>query len=133
MKNKSWLLILSILYIFIGGCSDKRVSFAELYNGDLQEITKVTITDGSTGNLHVIDSPEIISELTRELNNITFTLLKTNKEEINGVLYGIAFYEDEEEPSVTMTTNIVGENVFKTNENLEDVFKKYYSLGQDLE
>lgn len=136
MKNQVLLLFLSIIImIFFVGCSDNdEFTFKELYDGGPQQISKITITDGSTGFQRIIDSPSIIKDLINELNNITFTTSSIEKNEINGVLYGVAFYENiEEEPTFTMTTNIVGNTVLDENTSgkLEEIFRKYFNLGRD--
>ncbi|MDQ0273531.1 hypothetical protein [Cytobacillus purgationiresistens] len=124
MKIPKFLFPYIFILFLISGCSERTVEFNELYDGDLSKIEKITIVDGSSGYSIIINSKDDISALIDEPNSATYTLTNIDKDEINGTLFGVAFYEkaNHTDPVFTMTTNVTDHKVFESNADLATIF-----------
>ena len=134
MKKFYLLILLLGLVLIVSGCSNQPVEFTELYEGDLEKITKIHITDGGSGHTQELATPEKVNDFLNELSDVTFTPTGTDADDITGVLYGVGFYEkDAEDPVFTMTTNIINEKEYKPSKDLGEMFQRYFELGEKVD
>lgn len=134
MKKIYLLIFLLGLLAIATACSNQPMKFSELYEGDLEEITKIHITDGGSGHTQELATPEKVNDFLNELSDVTFTPTGTDADDITGVLYGVGFYEENiKDPVFTMTTNIINEKEYKPSKDLGEMFQRYFELGKKVD
>ncbi|MBS4177696.1 hypothetical protein [Lederbergia citrea] len=131
MNIPKFLFPFIVLLLFSSGCSEKTLTFNELYDGDLSKVEMITILDGSTGYNRKLTNKDDIADFLEELSHVTFTITNIDTRELNGMLFGVGFHETNSiNPDFVMTTNIVDDKVFEADTDLAIIFEKYYEKGE---
>ncbi|WP_245688093.1 hypothetical protein [Salimicrobium halophilum] len=66
------------------------------YDGNLDEVSKVAITDGNTGKRKMIEDKNTVEAFLNEMKDIEF-IPEDNQEPRDGFNYAVTFYENEKE------------------------------------
>ncbi|WP_174727652.1 hypothetical protein [Mesobacillus harenae] len=90
MKGLSGLLI---LFVFtLAGCNLEAKTLSQFFEGDFNEVNKITIVDGSTGYKKTITDIRVIEGFLAELKDIRF-IPEVNQEQRDGWRYSIILFK----------------------------------------
>lgn len=89
-------IIILFLTLLLSACNLEPKTLTESYNGDLTDVSKISIVDESTGFGKEVTEQEDINKF---LNDIKDTKLipEENKEQREGSLYSVSLFENNEE------------------------------------
>lgn len=126
---KSFIIILLLLI----GCQEKTepinlkpMTLSEAYPGDISEVDKIELLDGTSGNREVVKDQKVIEEWINKVKDIELTP-DDNQEARVGYIYGISLFVGEE-LKLGFIPNHINEIYYKTNdefiEHLESIFEQ---------
>ncbi|MBW3110247.1 hypothetical protein KYJ26_00115 [Bacillus sp. MCCB 382] len=119
------LLGLIILILFVlAGCGLKTQTFSEFYPRDLDDVTKITLVDGSTGNKKIMTNQEVIKKFLNQIKDITFTP-DDNQEERTGWRYSITLYQ-EGERTFQFTLTEIEEHYYHSKPDIFPIVDDFY-------
>ncbi len=123
--NTQKLLIPLFLFIFLlAGCVLETKTLPEFYEEELEDVTKITIIDGSTGYKKVINDKKVIDDFLSEIKNIRF-IPEENQEDRSGFRYSIALYQDEK-ITFSFSLNEVNGNYYYTEPDIYPIIDDFY-------
>lgn len=94
MRVRSVLYMLTVLYLLVGCNGLKTVTFEQLYNKDLNKVSKIEIRSGSTGELKAITNKTIINKFLAKVKNVKLVPDKDQRE-MKGYKYRVTLYDSE--------------------------------------
>ena len=123
---------MKLLYVFIlllitmlAGCGLETKTLPEFYDGDLGDVTKIMIVDGSTGHQKVVDDKGAVAEFLGEIKEIKFIPDK-NQEKRVGWRYGVRFYEGDKE-TFQFSLNQVDGDYYYTQPDIFPIVDEFYN------
>lgn len=130
-------LLLLPLGILLGGCggSDPEPALttkklAELYPGELENVARIEIRSGSTGQLVRITDAAKVAAWLREVREMEF-VPDPNQEDRTGFLYAVSLFEHQDEAAkLSFTPSSTGGHYYLHNEELR---KKIEALFEDAQ
>ncbi|PEJ48489.1 hypothetical protein CN692_23835 [Bacillus sp. AFS002410] len=87
MKKFIWLLLCIFVFSLISGCNSDNKSFSELNHGNLNEISKIKITNGQNGENTVITEKKAIENFISDIKDIKVAQNKNT--DVKGWLYSV--------------------------------------------
>ncbi|MBP2243271.1 hypothetical protein J2Z40_003870 [Cytobacillus eiseniae] len=121
--KKSFAFIYLILLI-VTGCGLETKTIPEFYKGNLDQITKVVIVDGSTGYKKTLTDPLVIKEFIDKIKDIKF-IPEKKQEDREGWRYSVTLFQDDEEAYQFGLTQ-VNENYYYTNPDIHPIVDDFY-------
>jgi len=96
------IVVICIALLILGGCRTppekpelKPITLAEVYPGDIRDVNRIELRDGSSGEKKIVEDPELIESWISQIKHLELVPDK-NQEGRVGFLYGISLYEGEE-------------------------------------
>lgn len=124
-KSLSLILLLSSL-VMLSACTGAKTQSLEVFYNDakIENVDKVIIQDGTTGDSVSITEQEQINEFLTLIKNIEFTQ-EDNQEERKGWRYGIRLFDGEKEFKFTLSE--IGDTYYKSNPDIYPIVDNYYN------
>lgn len=116
--------LIILVLLALTGCGLKTQTLTEFYPMDLNDVTKITIVDGSTGNEKTITNQGVVEELLAEIKDTEF-IPDQNQEERADWRYSISLYQ-ENEHTFQFTLNGVDGHYYHTKPDIYPVVKGFY-------
>ncbi|WP_211748649.1 hypothetical protein [Paenibacillus sp. Marseille-Q4541] len=124
-------VIVFFLVIVITGCANKpnpvflnEISLSEAYPGNISEIDKIELLDGSSGERKVIEEQVVIEQWISKIKDIELTP-DDNQEGRVGYVYGISLYEGDE-IKLGFIPNQINEIYYKTNTEFTELIRALF-------
>ena len=119
-------LLLSILFLLSGcGLELETKTFEEFYEKDLNDVSKIEIVDGSTGNEVTTTDNEKIQGFIDEIRNAEF-IPDDNQEKRDGFRYSVTFFENDERIFQFGTTQING-SYYHTEPDIHPIVDNFFT------
>jgi len=123
--HKTRIAIISLLmFALLTGCGLEQKSFAQFYEEDLGEVTKIVITDGNTGYEKTIEEKSKIKSLIEQMKDVQF-IPDENQEQRDGFNYAISLFEKEERIFQFGLTK-VNDHYYHTKPDLYPIIDQFY-------
>ncbi|MFS0876340.1 hypothetical protein [Solibacillus isronensis] len=117
-------LTLFLFIILLTGCGLETKNFTEFYKNDLEDVTKIQVTDGSTGYSKIIKDKKVIGEFLSEIKDVQF-IPEENQEDRAGFRYAISLYEGEQMTFI-FTENEVTDYYYYTEPDIYPIVDSLY-------
>ncbi|MFC7681811.1 hypothetical protein [Paenibacillus sp. GCM10028914] len=124
-------VIVFLLLIIVTGCGEhedpvilKTMTLSEAYPGNITEIDKIELLDGSSGEKKIIEDHEVIAEWIRKIKDIEL-MPDDNQEGSVGYIFGISLYENNE-IKLGFIPNQINEVYYKTNDEFTRIIKEFF-------
>ncbi len=114
---------------FLSGCGLEPTTIEKEYEGSLDQVTKIEIVDGSTGELVFTEEKEEINQFIYEIKEIVFNP-DENQEKREGFLYSIHFYENSER-TFHFSLNTIGDHYYETEPELKIMVEQFFHEIKD--
>ena len=112
------------LILLLFGCGLETQTLSQFHEGNFDEITRVTIIDGSTGFRKTVIEEEVVEDFIGKVQDTKFIPLENQSDRV-GTLYSVVFYEGEEEV-LAFTPNSVKDDYYRTEPDIIPVLKEFY-------
>ncbi|NGQ96795.1 hypothetical protein G3578_16645 [Brevibacillus sp. SYP-B805] len=133
MKIYHFLTVILLVFSFLTACQGqpetsadvKPMLFTELYQGDLSKVDKLTIRNGSTGELRTITDKAKIVQWLQVMKDVRF-VPDPNQEPRSGWRYWVSLYEGENKVFELFPNNVNGVYYLtdeKVMASMEELFK----------
>lgn len=86
-------LILLIVVLLLAGCRARERDFSQFYSGDNNNVTRLIMLDGNTGEMREVTDQEEIQAFFDMLETTAFMMQKDHTQRL-GYLYWVDIYED---------------------------------------
>ncbi|PEK99858.1 hypothetical protein [Bacillus sp. AFS017336] len=106
MKKFIWLLLCIFVFSLLSGCNSDNKSFSELYHGNLNEISKIKITNGQNGGNTVITEQKAIDNFISDIKDIKVAQNKNT--DVKGWVYSVTLYNQDKKLKSFTTSEIEG-------------------------
>ena len=80
-----------VLVCILAACGSDPVTLSDLYQKDIEDVTKIEIIDGSTGDKKVVNDKQIIDALLYKIQEINF-IPDENQESRTGYLFNVSLF-----------------------------------------
>lgn len=131
-------VIVFFLLIIITGCRDNAdpvilnpISLSKAYPGNITEIDKIELLDGSTGERKVIEDQVVIEQWISKIKDIEL-IPDDNQEGRVGYVFGISLYEGNE-IKLGFIPNQINKIYYKTNNEftglIRELFEEQFGRG----
>lgn len=117
-------LTLFLFTILLTGCGLETRNFTEFYKNHLEDVTKIQVTDGSTGYSKIITDKKVIGEFLSEIKDVQF-IPEENQEDRAGFRYAISLYEGEQMTFI-FTENEVTDYYYYTEPDIYPIVDSFY-------
>lgn len=128
-------VIVIALLIMITGCRGNPdpvilnpISLSEVYPGNITEVDKIELLDGTSGKRKVIEDQVVIEQWIRKIKDIPL-IPDDNQEERIGYIYGVSLYEGNE-VKLGFIPNQIKKIYYKTNnefiEHIRELFEEQF-------
>ncbi|WP_019415360.1 hypothetical protein [Paenisporosarcina sp. TG20] len=114
------LLLVSSLF---AGCGLETKTLPEFYERDLDDVNKIVIIDGSTGDRKTIIDNVVINEFLSEIKDIKF-IPEKNQEGRVGWRYSITLFHDEQTFQFGLTQ--INEDYYYTEPDIHPIVDNFY-------
>jgi len=125
--KKTLFLILFVSLMLLVACDDnegKTQSLEQFYNdANIENVDKVIIQDGSTGDSKTMVEPEQIDEFLALIKDIVFTP-QENQEERTGWRYAITLFDGEKDFAFSLTN--INDTYYDSNPDIHPIVDSYY-------
>ncbi|WP_339194728.1 hypothetical protein MKY27_09765 [Solibacillus sp. FSL R5-0449] len=115
---------LFLFIILLTGCGLETKNFTEFYKNDLEDVTKIQVTDGSTGYSKIITDKKVIGDFLSEIKDVQF-IPEENQEDRAGFRYAISLYEGEQMTFI-FTENEVTDYYYYTEPDIYPIVDSLY-------
>jgi hypothetical protein len=129
---KSLFGVIILILFIVTGCDLETKTLTEFYSTDLNDVTKITVIDGSTGNKKVMTDQGVVEEFLAEIKDIEFIPDK-NQEKRTGWRYSITLYQQDEQRTFQFTLNEVDGHYYHTKPDIYPVVNGFYEKLDSLE
>ncbi|MGZ7440466.1 hypothetical protein [Paenibacillus sp. TH7-28] len=126
--KRIWIVLVFVLVV---GCQSsaeaiplRPISLSEVYPGDILQVDKVILVDGSTGARRAIEDRQQITEWISRMKDIELTP-DENQEDRTGFMFGISLYEGEEK-KLGFIPNLIQGVYYKPNPEFEGYIKALF-------
>lgn len=126
--KRLWIIL---VFVLVPGCQSKPeslplrpLSLSEVYPGDILQVDKVILADGSTGARRVIEDRQQIAEWITRIKDIKLTP-DQNQEDRTGFMFGISLYEGEEK-KLGFIPNLIQGVYYKPNSEFEGYIRAFF-------
>jgi len=106
MKKIIWILLCISVFSLLSGCNMTYKSFSEVYQGKLNEINKIVVTNGQNGQKTKIMVQQAIDNFVSDIKDIKFAQNKNT--DVKGWLYSVTLYNQDEKLMSFTTSEIKG-------------------------
>ncbi|QKE71980.1 hypothetical protein HPK19_03815 [Arthrobacter citreus] len=106
MKKFIWVLLCISVFSLLSGCNSDNKSFSELYQGNLNEISKIKITNGQNGENRVITEKKAIDNFISDIKDIKVAQNKNT--DVKGWSYSVTLYNQDKKLMSFTTSEIEG-------------------------
>ena len=124
MRRYGLPFLLSIL-LLLSGCGLETKTLEEFYGKDLNDVSKIRIVDGSTGNEVTTTDIEKIKDFIIEIKSIKF-VPEDNQEKRDGFRYSVIFFENDEQTFQFGPTQING-NYYHTEPDIHPIVDDFFT------
>lgn len=121
--KKTFGLILFIAFA-LAGCGLETKTLSQFYEKDLDDVNKIVIVDGSTGNKKTVTENEVIKEFLTEIKDIKF-IPDENQEKRVGWRFSITLFQDDK-PAFQFGLSEVNENYYNTEPDIYPIVENLY-------
>jgi Cdc6-like AAA superfamily ATPase len=121
--KKTFGLIFFIAFALVG-CGLETKTLSQFYEKNLDDVNKIVIVDGSTGNKKTVTENEVIKEFLSEIKDIKF-ILDENQEKREGWRYSIKLFQDDK-PAFQFGLSEVNENYYYTEPDIYPIVENFY-------
>ncbi|MBT2680580.1 hypothetical protein J7E38_16345 [Bacillus sp. ISL-35] len=131
MKKALFLTLLVSLF-FVSACNNGKTQSLEGFykDGEIENVDKIIIQDGSTGATKTITEQEKMDEFLGLIKDIKFSPQK-NQEKQNGWRYGITLFDGEK--AFNFTVNKIGNTYYDTNPDIVPIVDQFYKQLESAE
>ncbi|WP_088072704.1 hypothetical protein [Gottfriedia luciferensis] len=123
MKIKPQLLSLFLLTLLVG-CGLETKTLTDFYKKDLDDVTKIVILDGSSGQKKTIKDKKLIDKFLTKIKDIKF-IPEKNQEKRVGFRYLITLFQDNVKTFQFELTQ-VNENYYYTEPDIYPIVDDFY-------
>ncbi|WP_165346889.1 hypothetical protein [Gottfriedia acidiceleris] len=106
MKQIIYILLCISVFSLLSGCNTDNKSFSEVYHGNLNEISKIEVTNGQNGEISVITDQKAIKNFISDIKVIKVTQNKNTN--VKGWLYSVTLYNQDKKLMSFTTSEIAG-------------------------
>lgn len=117
-------MLCAFFFTLLIGCGLEMKTLSQLYEGDLNKVTKLVIFDGNTGYKKTVEDKQVIDDFLGEINDTKF-IPEENQEQRDGFNYSITLFQDEEKTFQFGLTQVDG-HYYHTEPDLFPVVDKFY-------
>ncbi|PFA66799.1 hypothetical protein CN378_12940 [Bacillus sp. AFS015802] len=114
--------------IVLAGCGLETQTLSEFYPKDLDDVTKITLVDGSTGNKKYTTNQVVIKKFLNQIKAITF-IPDDNQEERTGWRYSITLYQQNER-TFQFTLTEIEEHYYHSKPDIFPIVDEFYENGE---
>jgi len=111
------------LCLFLAACQSEPLTLNDFYQKSIEDVTKIEIIDGSTGDKKVVNDKQIIDDLLYQIKEIKF-IPDENQKKRTGYLYNVTLYQGNE--SFSISSNQVDDIYYFTEPNIEPILQDFY-------
>ena len=108
---------------FIAACQSEPLTLNDFYQKSIEDVTKIEIIDGSTGDKKVVNDKQIIDDLLYQIKEIKF-IPDENHEKRTGYLYNVTLFQGKE--SFSISSNQIDDIYYFTEPNIEPILQDFY-------
>jgi len=108
---------------FIAACQSEPLTLNDFYQKSIEDVTKIEIIDGSTGDKKVVNDKQIIDDLLYQIKEIKF-IPDENHEKRTGYLYNVTLFQEKE--SFSISSNQIDDIYYFTEPNIEPILQDFY-------
>lgn len=125
-------LVIIMILLLIPACSQpsniapKKMS--EFYPGDIRNVDRVEITDGSSGASKVFNNKESISDWLESIKNVTFTP-DQDQGKRDGLRYSVKLFEGEKH-KLSFSTNSINDRYYLTDVSFYESIKEFFENAE---
>jgi len=119
---KRFIYIITSVF-FIAACESEPLTLNDFYQRDIEDVTKIEIIDGSTGDKKVVNDKQIIDDLLYQIKEIKF-IPDENQEKRTGYLYNVSLYQGNE--TYSFSSNKINDTYYFTEPNIEPILQDFY-------
>ncbi|MCH1626712.1 hypothetical protein [Fredinandcohnia quinoae] len=132
MKKRVGLVFCIVMIFALFGCIEKWMpletkTLSEFYEGNLEEVNKVVIADGTTGGKKTLNDSKQIKDFLDKIKDIKF-IPEENQEDVKGWRYSVALYVDDEETFKFLPSQVNGNYYYTEPEMIPIIDDLYNSL-----
>ena len=124
MKIQNPLVSLFMCFVLLAGCGLETQTLPEFYGKNLDDVTKMTIVDGSTGHQKTIEDPLAIKGFLNQIKDIQF-IPDENQGPREGWRYSITLFEEDEQ-TFQFTLTEVNDHYYHTEPNIHPIVDDFY-------
>lgn len=118
-------LILFVVSVFIlTGCGLETKRLSEFYKGDISDVNKIEIVDGSTGSSLTVTEPEAVHNFIEETKHVEFVPLEDQSPR-DGFRYSINSFEGDTE-TFSFGLSQIGDVYYSTEPDIHPIVKEFY-------
>lgn len=121
--KKTFGLIFFIAFALVG-CGLETKTLSQFYEKNLDDVNKIVIVDGSTGNKKTVTENEVIKEFLSEIKDIKF-IPDQNQENRVGWRYSITLFQDDKQ-AFQFGLSEVNENYYNTEPDIYPIVENFY-------
>jgi hypothetical protein len=127
--RKLSIVLLACLLLMLSACNDEKPkTMVDFYEGELSNVSKIVLRDGSTGFTKTVTDKSMIDSFINEVEEVKF-IRDENQEERYGFRYAIKLFE-ENKLTFSVTLNKINDTYYKTN---PDIFPFVDVLYQSID
>ncbi|MCM3409781.1 hypothetical protein [Metabacillus litoralis] len=112
-----------VLVCILAACGPDPVTLSDLYQKDIEDVTKIEIIDGSTGDKKVVNDKQIIDALLYKIQEINF-IPDENQESRTGYLFNVSLFQEDD--TFTFSPNQINDIYYTTEPNIEPILQEFY-------
>ena len=123
--KKTLGLIFFIAFSLVG-CGLETKTLSQFYEKDLDDVTKIVIVDGSTGNKKTVTENEVVKEFLTEIKDIKF-IPDENQEKRVGWRFPITLFQDDKQ-AFKFGLSEVNENYYNTEPDIYPIVENFHEI-----
>lgn len=122
-------LLLVFVILFASGCSQQSSSapqsLSDLYPGDIRNVDRVEIVDGSSGEKKSFAQYDAISKWIERIEHVVFTP-DPDQEKRDGFSFSVKLLEGGKQ-KLSFTTNSINDRYYITDESFYEAIKEFFA------
>lgn len=117
--------LLALLFLVsLTGCGPETTSIEELYNGNLDKVTKINVIDGNTGEIASTKEKDQIQAFINEIKDVKF-IRDNDQSKRDGFNYSITFYQGDDQ-KLQFGLNQIDDDYYHTEPDIKPTIEQFY-------
>lgn len=117
-----------LLVMVVSGCGLEVKTLGEFYEGDLENVSRVVVVDGNTGNQLTVEEEATIQSFLEEMREVEF-IPEENQEARDGFNYSISLFEGEKKTFQFGATR-VNDHYYETEPDVLPIIDEFYETNR---